>query len=703
MKKRFLCAVLGAVLCLSQVMPVMADQQAAETAEKQEVATEAAPEEAESQAADEAQDKEEAAAPESEEAAEDKEEAAASQEQAKESDTAAEDEKAEDAEEELDAQENESISIVDMPKSFSYGKETHVTILVAENTDVNYRIYRASDSPENFIFQERLKGKPAEDEMSDAKISVPLNFANGNYTVGKYVLMIWEASKGNDTSDAVTKEFKILRSINPEDWKGQKEVPVSDAKLDPASVVYTGNDVEPKFTITDKINGQTDTLVQGRDFRVEFVSGANKKEIGSTKVKISGISDNDQYTGSVIKEIQIQPRNPKLPTAKCISNKSIELTWDKVPEATGYSVRRKADNGEFYQIYDAQGNTNISYADDKELVPGNEYEYQIIAYAPDKADSSKTVFSSGYTDANGKKYGTKVMLTTAAPKIESAVNVKPTKIKLTWTKVEGAKGYNVYQIKKDGSLKLIKDKLKKNNYNVGKLKCGTDYKFIVKAYIMSSDDKNMIESAASAAKSIKARPAAPKMVEVKSIAANKISLKWRRVDSVTGYIVYRKPTGEDADWKKIKEIKGAKNVTFTDDKAKTGVKYAYTVASYKKVKGKKVKSLMDAKGSKVLAACEGPTVTTEQRRADKANIYIKNVTGADGYILYRKAGDGKFSQIAKIKRQDGEYTIYADMKVTVGTTYTYYAIGYSETDDKTVKGAKGPEATLVMKNLTVKK
>ncbi|MCR5281738.1 MAG: hypothetical protein K6E18_00050 [Lachnospiraceae bacterium] len=589
-----------------------------------------------------------------------------------------------EAEEELDA-EGAPAQIVRFygldPSVYTYGKEVDLELVVSPEGQYTVAIYKNGECIDSYT-----RKAPASTDGRDVKTTIKLAFNDtATWAAGDYVMKLWGGDATNTAAISAAKAypFSIKRSLVPADNSA------ITIKPDETTTCYTGNDVAPKFIIKDKIDNQEVTLVQGTDFDVQVI-GNNTKKVGTATAKITG---KGKYTGEKDEQFLIRPRAPKLPTAECASNTAVKLTWNKIAEATGYQVFRRNESGTFTKVGDCQGNTTTDFVDTK-LTSGTEYEYQILSVADDDFAISQ-VTSAVYTT------GTKITVTTATPKFSEVTNISTTKVKLTWGKVEGAKGYNVYRVNKKGKLKLVKKNLKKNTYKVGKLTCGKTYKFTVKAYVLGGDNgKTRLESAQAPTKEIQAKPVAPKLTEAKSAGSTKVALKWKRISDCTGYLVYRKPVGEDEDWKLIATVTGSNTLTYTDDKAQTGVKYAYTLASYKQVRKKKVKSLMDAKGIRVYAVSEGPSIVTEQRRENKANIFIKNVPGADGYYLYKKAGDGKYALVATLTRGAGDWTIYGDMNVAVGTTYTYYAEPYTDTDDKRVKGQKGAEATLVMKSLT---
>ena len=55
-------------------------------------------------------------------------------------------------------------------------------------------------------------------------------------------------------------------------------------------------------------------------------------------------------------------------------------------------------------------------------------------------------------------------------------------------------------------------------------------------------------------------------------------------------------------------------------------------------------------------------------------ITWKKTSGASGYYVYRKTGNGKWKKIATLKKSS--ITSYTDKKVTSGNKYTYTVKGY---------------------------
>ena len=78
-----------------------------------------------------------------------------------------------------------------------------------------------------------------------------------------------------------------------------------------------------------------------------------------------------------------------------------------------------------------------------------------------------------------------------------------------------------------------------------------------------------------------------KLNSVKNTKGRKAVLKWKKVKNADGYVVYR-ATKKNGKYKKIKTIKKAGTVRFTDKKLKKGFAYYYKVRAYRKTAVAKV-------------------------------------------------------------------------------------------------------------------
>lgn len=151
------------------------------------------------------------------------------------------------------------------------------------------------------------------------------------------------------------------------------------------------------------------------------------------------------------------------------STNTISIKWDGLSGVTGYEVYRMSnENGKYNLVATTQ---NTCYKNSK-LKAGKTYYYKIRAY---KIVKDKKIYGAY---SNIVPMGTK----TSKPSIKIKSYKK--NIKITWKKVSGANGYEVYMsTKKSGKYKKIKTATyKQNSYTRKKLNKGKKYYFKVRTY-----------------------------------------------------------------------------------------------------------------------------------------------------------------------------------------------------------------------------
>ena len=173
----------------------------------------------------------------------------------------------------------------------------------------------------------------------------------------------------------------------------------------------------------------------------------------------------------------------------------------------------------------------------------------------------------------------------AAPSRVKAASAAYNKIKLTWSAVSGANGYEVYQYNSSDKRYQRAATVTGTSYTWKSLKTGQSYKYKVRAYKTVNREK--LYGAFS--KAVSAKPALSKASGVK--AANTKSkatlVSWKKVSGASGYLVYRS-TKKNAGFKKVAASKKNKTVKYTDRKLKKGKTYYYKIRAYRTVNGKNV-------------------------------------------------------------------------------------------------------------------
>ncbi len=161
-----------------------------------------------------------------------------------------------------------------------------------------------------------------------------------------------------------------------------------------------------------------------------------------------------------------------------------------------------------------------------------------------------------------------------------------------------------------------------------------------------------------------------KLVKVSKIANKGTGIKivWNGAGGSKGYYIYRKVKG--GSYKRIAKVDAStRSYIDTAVKNKSGETYYYVVRGY----SGDVKTRYKAKGLLRLAS---PAIELTTSSAYN-KIEWNQISGAEGYYIYRKTDGVSYQRIANIK--SGTTIKYADRNVNANTRYTYAVRAYSGT------------------------
>ena len=357
--------------------------------------------------------------------------------------------------------------------------------------------------------------------------------------------------------------------------------------------------------------------------------------------------------------------------ASAVTNNSVALTWNKISAADGYRIQYRENNGTWITLSDTlQTNSYVV----KNLKLGSSYTFRVNAY--DLVEVKVPILGVISSEKDHANYSTEVSVSNSIGKV-TGLKVDwytATKIKLSWTKVNGATGY-LLQKKIDGKWKNVKTTTS-TTYTVTGLKVNSTTPFRVKAYATSNGSKVY----GSVSSTVNGTTGVPKMKDFKVTVASTSSIKlsWTKV-SLTGYQIYRKVGS--GDWKKIKTIEKNTTVTFTNKDLKLGTKYQYKIRGYYKTDSKTYYgAFSEVKSATPTLPKVVGTELNSFLTKNHAVITWDKVSGAKGYQVYDYTS-GKGVKVATVTANKATVSI-EDNKIN-----KFKIRAYANLSGSTVTGA----------------
>ncbi len=171
------------------------------------------------------------------------------------------------------------------------------------------------------------------------------------------------------------------------------------------------------------------------------------------------------------------------------NSEQVKIEWGKISNASGYTIYRKSSkDSSFSKLASVSSGDTLKYIDNTVKV-GQIYYYRVCANSSIVGDAEGR---GSYSDA----WEVPVL---AKNKIKSAEVLAGNQIKITWSKVDNAQGYQIsYSTSKNGTYTSLK-KTSATSYTHGNLESGKTYYYKVRSYVTLADG-NKIYSAWSSVK-----------------------------------------------------------------------------------------------------------------------------------------------------------------------------------------------------------
>ncbi len=279
-------------------------------------------------------------------------------------------------------------------------------------------------------------------------------------------------------------------------------------------------------------------------------------------------------------------------------------------------------------------------------------------------------------------------------------------IKVTWTAVPNATGYQVYRADKNsGSFKKFKTTSLLKYTNSGALVPGMPYYYKVRAYKKNGSQYqfgDFSDVKGYYAPGDLATPAKPSLTLDQN--GNGIRLNWNEQDRITGYQVYR-GLSPDKPFSYLKTASGAATVYTNLSGLTQGRPYYYKIRAYRMAKGQReygefsdIKGMFAGTAEEALDAVDFSLEDNPGVTAPNVRVRWQKVTGADGYCVYR--WNSANQSWTGLKKTGPNATVYTNINGVVnGKTHFYAMRPYHISGGKTYYGNIGQSKGFkVMKN-----
>lgn len=327
-------------------------------------------------------------------------------------------------------------------------------------------------------------------------------------------------------------------------------------------------------------------------------------------------------------------------TAVSANYDSVKLSWVAIAGANGYEVYAKSlESSEYFLVEDTPALTSTVMR----LMTGSPYQFIVKAYRwvnEAKVYSTESVVKSA-TPIPASVNGFKV----AMPSITS--------LKLSWTAVSGATGYEVFKSTTlTGTYVSIGLVESSNEYTVTGLTFNTSSYYKIRAYTTVGDSK--VYGLISTAITAKTMPSTVQLVAT-NVAYNTNTLTWPSIEGASGYEIYVS-TGTSTYYTLLKSLTAT---TYTHTALAFNTQYNYKIRAYRLVGTVKVYGAYSTVMS-VKTAVSAPSAIVGVTH-DSIQLTWGAVAGASGY------------EVSLATSLTGPYTV--SLQTTVSKSYAGLSTG----------------------------
>lgn len=415
-------------------------------------------------------------------------------------------------------------------------------------------------------------------------------------------------------------------------------------------IVYGSCSEDPTYTLEETVTTNYYTLTgvtPGYHYSLKVKSASNS----------SGTTIYSDASSTV--EGVVRPLRPSTVKA-AMGTTGIKLTWSAVSWATGYYIYRSDSlNGTYDEIAKLTTADTLSYTDTSVMTEaniGSKFYYIVRSYI--------NALGNDYVSRNDT---TVYAIISPATTTLTGKALTYTSVRLSWTAVSGATGYQVLRASsKTGTYSTIKTQSGVTLDLTG-LTTGSVYYYKVRAFTTKSSVQ--VYGKVSNIVSLAPNVVAPSWISTTPYT-KQVKIKWGAVSGASGYKIYRASTSAGT-YEQIASVSGKSNTTYTNTNLSCDTTYYYRVAAYRTVDDT---SYTGAKSSYKSATTyvvtpEKPTYTVKSVTSIK--LAWSSVSGAEGYRVYAATSEtGSYSKLAEVGSGTLTYSV-TDMTLA---TYRYFKI-----------------------------
>lgn len=281
--------------------------------------------------------------------------------------------------------------------------------------------------------------------------------------------------------------------------------------------------------------------------------------------------------------------------------------------------------------------------------------------------------------------------------LEDAFCIKPAKttklevtksskesIELAWNKAGGAEGYLLYISADDGANYTSVDIKGNENttYQMTEVQLNAIYVYYVQAY--AGTGKQLLKSENSNSVRLLTPLETVSIVSVTSPSYNSSRIQWNPVPGASGYQLYRSEK-QDGEYTLIADITDGNIAEYLDETCECGKTYFYYVKACQTLDTGNVYGEVSAILNTTVVPNQVSISGSISQDRTQVSLSWKKSTGANGYELYRKTGNGNFELLQKYEKDD--VFSYVDTGLNKDVEHCYKIRPYCILDGKQIYGS----------------